>query len=278
VAVPRTFDVGGERTVDRLGLGAMRLCGPDVLGEPADVAGARRVLERAVDLGVTFVDTADAYGPGTSERLVGETCDATRDDLVVATKGGLLRTPDGDWISRGDPDHLRNACLCSLDRLGVDSIDLYQLHSPGSETPVEESVHAIAELRDAGLVDHVGVSNVSVDQLDRARDVVEIATVQNRFSVVDRAERDVLTACEDAGIGFVPWYPLGAGDLSARGDDLDALARRHDVGRRQVALAWLLHRSPVTLPIPGTSSVRHLERNVASRDVELSDEEMDALR
>ena len=273
----KTFDIGGTDTVSRLGFGAMRLCGPDVLGEPADVGGARRVLERAVDLGVDLVDTADAYGPGTSERLVGETIDAGRDDLVVATKGGLLRTPDGDWLPRADPDHLHNALLCSLDRLQVDRVDLYQLHRPDPDVPFIDSVTALAGLKDRGLVDHVGLSNVSVDQLDRAREVVEIATVQNQYSVVDRESDDVVEACDRAGIGFLPWYPLGAGDLSERGDALDTVAKRHGASRHQVALAWLLHRSPVVLPIPGTSSVGHLERNVEAASIELSADDLDRL-
>ncbi|MFB6159861.1 MAG: aldo/keto reductase [Haloferacaceae archaeon] len=271
MAAPETFDIGGEDTVNRLGFGAMRICGEDILGEPADVGRARRVLERAVDLGVDFIDTADAYGPGTSERLIGETLDPTREDLLVATKGGLLRNRDGDWLPRGDPDHLRNAHLCSCDRLGVETVDLYQLHTPRSDTPIEESVHAIAELRDAGVVRHVGVSNVTAEQLDRAREVVEIATVQNQFNVVDRENEDVLDACERHDIGFIPYFPLGAGDLDERGEDLDAVAADHDASRYQVALAWLLHRSPVVLPIPGTSRVEHLERNVAAADVDLTD-------
>lgn len=274
--VERTFDIGGTDTVNRLGFGAMRLCGPDVLGEPDDVANARRVLERAVELGVDLIDTADAYGPGTSERLIGETLDASRDDLLVATKGGLLRNRDGDWLPMGDPDYLRNAHLCSRDRLGVETVDLYQLHRPAPDTPFEESVRALAELKDAGAVRHVGLSNVSVEQLDCARDVVEIATVQNRYNVGNREEADVLEACEAYDIGFIPWFPLGAGDLDVAG--LDDVADAHDATREQVALAWLLHRSPVVLPIPGTSSLAHLEANVAAADVELTDDEVARLR
>jgi hypothetical protein len=270
--VEQTFAIGGEEEVTRLGFGAMRICGPGILGEPDDVAAAKRVVRRAVALGVDLIDTADAYGPGTSERLLHEALDLPRDDVVVATKGGLLRTRDGDWIARGDPDHLRNAHLCSLDRLGVETIDLYQLHSPRSETPIGESVAALAELRDAGLIRHVGVSNVTVDQLERARDVCEIATVQNRYNVGDQSDDDVLDACERYDIGFVPWFPLGAGSLDV--DGLDAVATAHDATRAQVALAWLLHRSPVVLPIPGTSSVDHLEQNVAAAGIDLTDDEV----
>lgn len=259
--------------MNRLGFGAMRLCGPDVLGEPEDVDGARRVLERAVELGVDLIDTADAYGPGTSERLIGGTLDATRDDLLIATKGGLLRNRDGDWLPMGDPDYLRNAHLCSRDRLGVETIDLYQLHRPDPDTPFEDSVRALAELKDAGAVRHVGLSNVSVEQLERARDVVEIAAVQNRYNAGNREEGDVLDACEEYGIGFIPWFPLGAGDL---GDvaGLDAVADARGATREGVALAWLLHRSPVVLPIPGTSSREHLAANVAAADIELTDDEL----
>ena len=270
--VERTFAIGGEDEVHRLGFGAMRLCGPDILGEPDDVEGAKRLVRRAVELGVDLIDTADAYGPGTSERLLREALDLPRDDVLVATKGGLLRNRDGDWVARGDPAHLRNAHLCSCDRLGVETIDLYQLHTLRSETPVEESVRALAELRDDGVIRHVGVSNVTVDQLERARDVCEIATVQNRYNVGNRADDDVLELCEDEGIGFIPWFPLGAGSLDVEG--LDEVAAAHDATRAQVALAWLLGRSPVILPIPGTSSVEHLEQNVAAAGVDLTDEEV----
>jgi aryl-alcohol dehydrogenase-like predicted oxidoreductase len=273
--VDLTFRIGGEDEVSRLGFGAMRICGPDVLGEPADVAAAKRLVRRAVDLGVDLIDTADAYGPGTGERLLRDALDLPRDDVVVATKGGLLRNRDGDWLARGDPDHLRNAHLCSRDRLGVETIDLYQLHTPRSETPVEESVRALAELRDAGVVRHVGLSNVTVDQLERARDVCEVATVQNRYNLGNRTDDDVLDYCEAHGIGFMPWFPLGAGSLDVPG--LDAVAAAHDATRQQVALSWLLHRSPVVLPIPGTSSVDHLEGNVAAADLDLTDDEFDRL-
>jgi pyridoxine 4-dehydrogenase len=267
-----TFDIGGDLTVNRLGFGAMRITGPDILGDPADPAEAKRVLARALELGVDFVDTADAYGPGTSERLLAEA--GVPDDAVVATKGGLLRAPDGDWLRHGDPDYLRNAALCSLDRLGVDAIDLYQYHAPDPDVPIEESMRALADLVDRGLVRHVGVSNVSVEQLERARDVVPIATVQNEYNVADRTHDDVLDVCEDADIGFVPYFPLGGGDLEGKAAVLDDVAAAHDATRRQVALAWLLERSPVVLPIPGTSTLDHLEANVAAADIDLTDDEV----
>jgi aryl-alcohol dehydrogenase-like predicted oxidoreductase len=268
-----TFDIGGELTVHRLGFGAMRITGEGIIGEPDDVDAAKRVLERAVDLGVDFVDTADSYGPGVSERLIREAL-YPYDDVVVATKGGLLRNREGDWIRHADPGYLRNAHLCSLDRLGVDSIDLYQLHRPDPDVPFTDSVEALAELKDDGVVEHVGLSNVSVDQLERAREVVEIATVQNRYSVVDRDSEDVLRACEEYGIGFIPWFPVGAGDLGEHGRILDEVAAAHDASRYQVALAWLLAHSPVTLPIPGTSSLDHLAENVAASALELTDDDM----
>lgn len=267
-----TFDVGGELTVHRLGYGAMRLTGEDIIGRPDGEESARDVLRRAIELGVDFVDTADSYGPGVSERIVGETLDG--DDAVVATKAGLLRNRSGDWIPHGDPDFIRNQALCSLDRLRVDSIDLYQLHRPDPDTPFEDSVHAFAELKDEGLVDHVGLSNVDVEQLDEARDVVDVATVQNEYNVGTREDEAVLEVCEEAGIGFIPYFPIGGGDLGGKADVLDEVAENHDAAPRQVALAWLLHHSPVTLPIPGTSTIDHLEQNVAASAIDLSDEEM----
>jgi len=234
------------------------------------------VLRRAVELGVDFIDTADSYGPGVSERLLGETLDVGREDLVVATKGGLLRNTDTDWLPHGDPDYLRNAYLCSRDRLGVDTIDLYQLHRPDPDTPFEDSVHALAELKDAGLVEHVGLSNVSVDQLEQARDIVDIATVQNQYNVANRDAQPVLEACESYGIGFIPWFPLAAGELDGV-EGIDDIADRHDATPHQIALAWLLESSEVTLPIPGTASIDHLEQNVAAAGIELSDEELATL-
>ncbi len=263
-----TFTIGDDRTVHRLGYGAMRLTGPEIIGPPADEAAARALLRRAVDLGVDFVDTADSYGPGVSERLVGEALDPG--DTLVATKAGLLRNTDGDWLPHGDPDYIRNQALVSRDRLGVDTIDLYQLHTPGSETPLEESVQALAECKDDGLVAHVGLSNVSVDQLERARDQVEVATVQNRYNVAYRDDEDVLQACEEYDIGFMPWYPLAAGDLGGAVADV---AANHDASPHQVALAWLLEHSDVMLPIPGTSSREHLTENVAASQLELTDGE-----
>ena len=267
-----TFDIGDDLTVNRLGYGAMRITGEDIIGPPDDESAAVDLVRHAVDCGVDFIDTADSYGPGVSERLLGTALDGV-DGVTVATKAGLLRNSDGDWLPHGDPDYIRNQVLVSLDRLGVDSIDLYQLHTPGSDTPFEDSVETFAELKDEGLVDHVGLSNVSVDQLETAREIVEVATVQNQYNVGNRDDEDVLRACEEYDIGFMPWFPLAAGNLGALGDDLDAVADAHDATRHQIALAWLLDHSEVTLPIPGTSSRDHLEENIAASHIDLTDEE-----
>lgn len=283
-----TFDIGGELTVNRLGFGAMRLCGEAIVGPPDDEAAAREVLRNAVAAGVDFIDTADSYGPGVSERLIGETLDldgSARDDrdrleardVVVATKAGLLRNADGEWLRHGDPDYIRNQVLASRDRLRVETIDLYQYHAPDEDTPFEEAVATFAELKDDGFVRHVGLSNVSADQLETARDIVEIATVQNQYNVGNREHEPVLGACEDHDIGFIPYFPVGAGNLGAAGDALDEVADRHNASRYQVALAWLLHHSDVTLPIPGTADPDHLAENVAARDLVLSDEDVSLL-
>ena len=266
-----TFELG-DRTVHRLGFGAMRITGPRVIGPPADEANARALLRRVVELGVDFIDTADSYGPGVSERLIGEALDPG--EAVVATKAGLLRNADGDWLPHGDPDYIRNQALVSRDRLGVDSIDILQLHTPRSETPLEDSVQALAECKDDGLVDHVGLSNVSVEQLETARDHVEVVSVQNRYNVAHRDDEDVLQACEAYDIGFLPWYPIGAGDL---GGTVSDIAEARGASPYQVALAWLLEHSEVMLPIPGTSSRTHLAENVGASGLALTDEEYSRL-
>jgi aryl-alcohol dehydrogenase-like predicted oxidoreductase len=271
-----TFDIGGDLTVNRLGFGAMRITGEDIIGRPDDEAEAKRVLRRAVELGVDFVDTADSYGPGVSERLIGEAL-GDPDDAVVASKAGLLRDREGDWLPHGDPDFLKNQVLCSLDRLGTDTIDLYQYHRPDPDTDFEEAVHAFAEMKDAGQIAHVGLSNVSVEQLETAMDIVDIATVQNRYNVGHRDDEDVLAACERHGVGFIPWGPMYAVDDEEPADALGDVADRRGVTARQVALAWLLEHSDVTLPIPGTSSVDHLESNLAAADLSLSDEDLSEL-
>jgi len=266
-----TFDIGGE-TVHRLGFGAMRLTGEHIIGDPEDRENAADVLRRAVDLGVDLIDTADSYGPGVSETLIGQTLGDT-DDAMIATKGGLLRSRDGDWIKHGDPDYLEDAVLSSLDRLRADEIDLYQYHRPDPDVPFEDSVSKLAELQDAGLINHVGLSNVSVEQLSAAQDILDVVTVQNRFNLDDRSSADVLAACEDDGVGFIPWGPIHLGDGEAA-DVAAEVAAAHDATPQQVAIAWQLERSPVMLPIPGTSSVEHLEENVAATTLDLSDDDV----
>jgi aryl-alcohol dehydrogenase-like predicted oxidoreductase len=269
-----TFDIGGELTVNRMGFGAMRLTGPGVWGEPRDPDECRRVLRRAVDLAVNFIDTADSYGPHVSERLIAEALYPYPDDLVIATKGGLTRSGPDQWHPDGRPQHLREACEGSLARLRLERIDVYQLHRVDPKVPMEESVGALVELRDEGKIRHIGLSNVSVAQLHRAQEMTAIVSVQNRYSLADRAAEDVLEKCTREGLAFIPWYPLATGRLAQPGSALVAAAERHDATPAQIALAWLLQRSPVMLPIPGTSSVAHLEENVAATGIALSTDEI----
>jgi aryl-alcohol dehydrogenase-like predicted oxidoreductase len=275
--VTETFTIGGDLEVRRLGFGAMRITGQGIWGPPDDPDAARRVLRRVVELGVNLIDTADSYGPEVSENLIAEALHPYPEDLVIATKGGLRRTGPGEWPRDAHPDRLRECCEGSLRRLRVDRIDLYQLHSPDPRVPLEDSLGALKELQDAGKIRHIGVSNVSLDELERARAVVDVVTVQNRYSLVDRHSEDVLDACEAAGIGFIPWFPLATGDLARPGGPLDELARDHDAAPGQLAIAWLLARSPVMLPIPGTASERHLEENVAAAQLKLEPPELELL-
>ena len=272
------FDLGGDLRVNRLGFGAMRITGKGIWGEPENPEEARAVLKRAVELGINLIDTADSYGPEVSERLIGETLHPYPDDLVIATKGGLLRDGPGQWRPDGRPEHLRQACEGSLRRLKVDRIDLYQLHRIDSRVPAEESFGALAELREEGKIRDVGLSEVGVEEIQRAQEIVPVVSVQNRYNLTDRGSEDVLDFCEREGIGFIPWFPLATGDLARPGGPLDEIAARHDASPGQVALAWLLWRSPVMLPIPGTSSVKHLEENVAAASLDLDEEELAALR
>jgi pyridoxine 4-dehydrogenase len=274
-AASGTFTIGGDLEVHRLGFGAMRLSGPGITGPPADVDGARAVLRRAVELGVQHVDTADAYGPHANEELVADALHPYPDDLVVATKGGLVRTEGdtGDWPKDGRPDHLREACEGSLRRLRVERIDVYYLHRPDPDVPYEESIGALKELRDEGKIRHVAVSNASLERLAIARGIVEIAAVQNQYSLTDRRSQDVLDLCAREGIAFVPWAPLDAGAL-APGSPVARIAEAHGATPMQVALAWLLRCSPATLPIPGTSSLQHVEENMAAAELELTPDEL----
>jgi aryl-alcohol dehydrogenase-like predicted oxidoreductase len=269
-AAAGTFDIGGELTVNRMGFGAMRLTGPGVWGEPRDPDECRRVLRRAVDLDVDFIDTADSYGPHVSERLIAEALYPYPDDLVIATKGGLTRSGPDQWHPDGRPEHLREACEGSLARLRLERIEIYQLHRVDPKVPMEESIGALVELRAEGKISQIGLSNVSVAQLRRAREITPIVSVQNRYSLADRASEDVLEECERERLAFIPWYPLATGNLARPGGALATVAERHGATPAQVALAWLLHHSPVMLPIPGTSSVEHLEENVGAAGIELS--------
>ena len=264
------FDIAGELPVRRLGFGAMRITGSGVWGEPPDRAAAIAVVRRAVELGTTLIDTADAYGPDVSERLIAEALHPYRVGVVIATKGGLMRGGPGNWYPNGRPEHLRAALEGSLERLKLDRIDLYQLHAVDPEVPLEESVGALAELRRAGKIRHIGLSNVSVQQLMAAQAIVPIVSVQNRYNLSDRASEDVLEACERAGIGFIPWFPLATGKLAQPGGPLDEVARELAVTPSQVALAWLLSRSRVMLPIPGTASLGHLEENTRAQGIKLT--------
>jgi pyridoxine 4-dehydrogenase len=267
----------GDLTVKRLGFGAMRLCGPGIWGEPEDPQAAEDVLRRVVEVGINLIDTADAYGPGVNEDQISSALYPYPEDLVIATKGGLVRPGPGRWQTNGRPQHLREACEGSLRRLKVDTIDVYQLHRPDGRVPFEDSVWALAELRDEGKIRHVGLSNVGVRELVMALDIVPIVSVQNRYNLTDRSSEAVIETCEREGIAFIPWFPLATGKLASPGGDLDEIASRHEATPAQVALAWLLAKSPVMLPIPGTSSVQHLEENVAATELRLSEDEVAAL-
>jgi pyridoxine 4-dehydrogenase len=264
----------GDRTANRLGFGAMRLTGEGVWGPPPDRQAAHRVLRRAVELGVTCIDTADAYGPAVNEELIAEALAPYPPDLVIATKGGLVRPGPGRWHADGRPQHLRAACEASLRRLRLEQIPLYQLHSPDPEVPLEESVGTLAELRAEGKIAQVGISNVTVDQAETAAAIVPVASVQNRYSLADRASEDVLGWCERTGAAFLPWFPLASGDLTKPGGALEEVAAAHGATSAQMALAWLLARSPAVLPIPGTSSLDHLEENVAAAAIRLEPREI----
>jgi aryl-alcohol dehydrogenase-like predicted oxidoreductase len=264
----------GDRRVRRLGFGAMRITGPGILGPPSDHDGALAVLRRALELGVNLIDTADSYGPHVSEELIAEALYHYPQDLLIATKGGLTRTGPGPWPPDGSPEHLREACEGSLRRLRLDTIELYQQHRPDPKVPYERSIAALKELQDEGKIRLIGVSNVSVDQLETAREIVEVVSVQNRFNLSDRHSQDVLERCEERGIAFFPWAPIAMGELAEAGGLLDRIASEHDATPGQVALAWLLARSAAIVPIPGTSSVEHLEENLEAAKVQLTADDL----
>lgn len=272
-----TFKIGGDVAINRLGFGAMRICGPDIWGEPRNRDEVIRTLRRLPELGVNFIDTADSYGPDISELLIREALHPYR-DVVVATKGGLTRSGPEKWTPLGRPDYLIQQAYKSLRQLGVERIDLWQLHRIDPTVPADEQFDAIKFMIDEGIVRHAGLSEVSVDEIKSAGKYFNVSTVQNRYNLIDRTSEAVLDYCESRGIGFLPWYPLAAGDLAKPGSPLDSLARKYAASPSQVALAWMLKRSAVMLPIPGTSKVQHLEENVLAADITLSDEDYAALR
>jgi len=259
--------LGGDMTIRRLGYGAMRITGPGIWGEPEDRDAAIALLRRVVELDVNFIDTADSYGPDVSEQLIAEALHPYPDDLVIATKGGLTRPGPGSWAPDCRPERLKKCCDASLLRLKLDTIALYQLHTDDQKVPFEEQVGALAELREEGKVRHVGLSNVGRDHVDRARQIVPIVSVQNRYSITARDSEEVLRKCQQDGLAFIPWFPLDAGGIAQ--DALEQVARRHGATPMQVALAWLLAHSPAMLPIPGTSSIPHLEENVEAASLKL---------
>ncbi|HLW90448.1 MAG TPA: aldo/keto reductase [Roseiarcus sp.] len=275
-AASGVFKVGGDISVHRLGFGAMRVTGRGIWDEPADRAEALRTLKRLPELGVNFIDTADSYGPDVSEKLIREALHPYK-GLLIATKGGLTRPGPDRWIPNGRPDYLVAQARKSLAKLGVQRIDLWQLHRIDSNVPRDEQFAAIKSLLDEGVIRHAGLSEVSVEEIEAAAKVFKVATVQNRYNLADRASEAVLDHCEKHGIGFIPWYPLAAGDLAKPGSLLDTVAHRHKATPSQIALAWVLKRSPVMLPIPGTSKIAHLEENVAAAEITLTDEEFASL-
>jgi pyridoxine 4-dehydrogenase len=272
-AANSVFKIGGDLEVNRLGFGAMRITGEGIWGYPPDRENALKVLKRAVELGVNLIDTADAYGPETSELLIAEALHPYPQGLVIATKGGLTRPGPGEWVPNGRPDYLKKCVERSLKRLRLERIDLYQLHTVDRRVPMEESLGALKEMQSAGKIRHVGLSNVSPEQIVRGRKVLPIVSVQNRYNVGDRQSEKALIYCEKEGLGFLPWFPVGGGNGLKSAVVVDAIAKAHNASVYQIALAWLLQRSPVMLPIPGTSKIAHLEENVAAAKLKLSPDE-----
>ena len=272
-----TFQLGGERTVTRLGYGAMQLTGKGVWGDPADPGEALRVLRRAVELGVDFIDTADSYGPFVAELLIKEALHPYPANLTIATKAGLTRTGPGEWHPVGRPEYLRQQCELSLRHLGLERIGLFQLHRIDPQVPLEDQVGELKKLQEEGKIAHIGLSEVDVEQLKQAQRIATIASVQNLYNLANRKAEDLLDYCQANSIGFIPWFPLATGDLARVDGPLKEISGQKGVSPSQLALAWLLHRSPVMLPIPGTSSVAHLEDNMQAAGIELSADEMKAL-
>lgn len=276
-AASGTFTIGGDLAIHRLGYGAMRITGPGIWGEPPDREEARRVVRRAVDLGVNFIDTADSYGPEVSEEIIAEALYPYPRDLVIATKGGFTRQGPDQWLPVGRPEYLQQQVEMSLRRLRLERIDLYQLHRIDPKVPVEESLGALRDYQVQGKIRHIGLSEVSPAEIERSQKVVSIVTVQNRYNLSDREHEPTLNYCEQHQLGFIPWFPVAAGKLAQPGGPLDEIARRYGVTVAQLSIAWLLHRSPVMLPIPGTSSAVHLEENIASANLRLTEEQWRAV-
>jgi pyridoxine 4-dehydrogenase len=280
-----TFKVGGDIEIYRLGYGAMRITGDGIWGPPKDKQEALAVLRRVLELGINFIDTADSYGPEVSELLIAEALYPYPKGLLIATKGGLLRTGPGQWPQDGSPKHLREALEGSLRRLRLDRIDLYQFHRPDPKVPFEDSVGEIAKMKQEGKIRHVGLSNVTPQELERAQKIVPIVTVQNRYNISDHTSERLdaeqsdkfIDICAQQGIGFIPWGPLAAGNLARPGGVLEQVAKQHNATPGQITIAWLLHRSPTMLPIPGTSSVKHLEENVLGATIKLSQQDFEAI-
>jgi aryl-alcohol dehydrogenase-like predicted oxidoreductase len=273
----KTFTLGGDLEVQRLGFGAMRITGPGIWGEPDDPEGARELLRHVVSVGVNLIDTADSYGPAVSENLIATALHPYPADLVIATKGGFERPGPDVWEPNCRPDRLRRCCEDSLRRLRLERIDLYQLHTVDPKVPIEDSIGALAELQQEEKIRHIGVCNVSTEELERARQIAPIVSVQNRYNLIDRASEPVLQICERDGLGFLPWFPLATGDLARRGSSLDQIAAAHSASPAQVALAWLLAHSAVMLPIPGTSSIPHFDENLEAVELQLEPDELDVL-
>lgn len=271
--IATTFRLGGDMEIHRLGFGAMRITGEGIWGEPKDREESKRVLRRAIELGVDFIDTADSYGPDVSEILIGEALAPYKKGLVIATKAGLVRTGPDQWAPLGRAEYITQQVEMSLRHLKTERLDLWQLHRIDPKTPVEESLGAAKKLQEQGKIRHIGLSEVSVAEIEKARKIVEIVSVQNEYNLTTRKSEDIVNYCEKNNLGFIPWFPVAAGKLAEAGGKLDQIAKRHDASVAQLSIAWLLHRSPVMLPIPGTSSVKHLEENLKSADLSLSESE-----
>jgi pyridoxine 4-dehydrogenase len=276
-AASGTFSLGGDLPIHRLGFGAMRITGSGIWGEPKDRDEAKRVLKRLPDLGVNFIDTADAYGPEVSENLIAEALHPYQAGLVIATKGGFTRQGPNKWAIVGRPEYLRQCVELSLRRLKLERIELYQLHRIDPQVPVEDSLGELKKMQQEGKIRHIGLSEVSVQEIERAQKTVPIVSVQNKYNIADRTHETVLQFCEKQGLGFIPWFPMEQGKLNKPGSVLEQAAKSHKATTAQLALAWLLHHSPVVLPIPGTSSVKHLEENVAAGEIKLSGSEWQSL-